>query len=57
MGGIWRGSEDARLPAVMAFGKDKDSAIKDMPTDYKHWLLGQANVNPYLVEALRGEVA
>jgi exodeoxyribonuclease X len=52
---IWRRSELARIPTVMAFGKHKGMAIKDVPADYKRWLLGQPELDPYLIKALRGE--
>lgn len=52
---IWRRSEQARIPTVMTFGKHKGAAIKDVPADYKRWLLGQAELDPYLIKALRGE--
>jgi exodeoxyribonuclease X len=37
----------------MSFGKHKGTAIKDVPADYKRWLLGQPDVEPYLAKALR----
>lgn len=51
---VWKASEAARIPSVMPFGKHKGMAIKDVPADYKRWLLGQADVDPYLRKALRG---
>jgi exodeoxyribonuclease X len=54
---IWLASEQARIPKVMTFGKHKGVAINDIPADYKCWLLGQPDVDPYLVKALRGEAA
>jgi len=51
---IWQASEIARIPTVMAFGKHKGMAIKDLPGDYKLWLLKQADLDPYLEIALRG---
>ena len=54
---IWLASEQARIPTVMTFGKHKGTAIKDIPGDYKQWLLKQADIDPYLVKALRGEAA
>lgn len=50
---LWQLSEQARVPKVMTFGKHKGMAISDVPTDYKRWLLGQSNVDPYLQAALR----
>jgi len=54
---VWRRSEHARIPTVMTFGKHKGIPIKDVPADYKRWLLGQPDVDPYLMKALRGEAA
>jgi exodeoxyribonuclease X len=54
---LWRISEIARIPTVMTFGKHKGQPIKDVPEDYKRWLLGQPDVDPYLVKALRGAAA
>ena len=54
---IWLASEKARIPTVMTFGKHKGMAIKDVPSDYKAWLLRQPDVDPYLVKAIRGESA
>jgi exodeoxyribonuclease X len=42
---------------MMTFGKHKGAAIKDIPADYKQWLLKQTDIDPYLVKALRGEAA
>jgi exodeoxyribonuclease X len=49
---VWLLSEDARVPDVMPFGKHKGVAIADVPADYKRWLLGQPDVDPYLRKAL-----
>lgn len=51
---LWQRSEQARIPKVMTFGKYKGTPIKDVPSDYKRWLLNQPDVDPYLVKALRG---
>lgn len=51
---LWQISEKARIPTVMTFGKHKGTPIKDVPGDYKAWLLRQPDVDPYLVKALRG---
>jgi exodeoxyribonuclease X len=56
-GEIWEISETARIPTVMTFGKHKGTPIKDVPSDYKRWLLNQPDVDPYLVKALRGVAA
>lgn len=50
---VWNFSELARIPTVMTFGKHKGVAIKDVPGDYKRWLLGQADLDPYLIKAFR----
>lgn len=50
---LWKQSELARIPEVMAFGKHKGAKIKDIPSDYKGWLLRQPDVDPYLVKALK----
>ena len=49
---LWLLSEDARVPDVMPFGKHKGTLIADVPADYKRWLLGQPDVDPYLRKAL-----
>lgn len=51
---LWRESEDARLPRTMPFGKHKGVPIREVPADYRRWLLGQADVDPYLRRALQG---
>ena len=38
----------------MTFGKHKGVPIKDVPADYKRWLPGQPDIDPYLIKALRG---
>lgn len=54
---VWQFSEKARIPTVMTFGKHKGVAIKDVPSDYKAWLLRQPDIDPYLIKAIRGEAA
>lgn len=49
---MWEFSEDARVPSIMPFGKHKGLPMKDVPADYKLWLLGQPDVDPYLRKAL-----
>lgn len=51
---LWHVSEDARLPRTMPFGKHKGLPIREVPADYRRWLLGQADVDPYLRRALAG---
>lgn len=53
---LWQCSERARVPTRMPFGKHKGELIADVPSDYKRWLLRQPDVDPYLQQALRGEV-
>ena len=50
---LWQTSEWSRIPTVMPFGKWKGVPMKEVPRDYKDWLLRQADVDPYLVQALR----
>lgn len=45
---LWEQSEIARIPTVMGFGKHKGMAVKDVPRDYKDWMLRQADCDPYL---------
>ena len=52
---VWKLSEIARVPTVMAFGKWKGTPIREVPNDYKQWLLRQPDVDPYLATALRGD--
>jgi exodeoxyribonuclease X len=49
---LWEISEEARIPTVIRFGKHSGSKIADIPADYKRWLLGQTDVDPYLRKAL-----
>ncbi len=50
---LWHRSEIARIPTVMPFGKHKGVQIKDIPSDYKRWLLGQPDIDQYLIKALK----
>ena len=52
-GDIWRFSEESRVPDIMPFGKHKGTAIKDLPIDYREWLLKQPEIDKYLKIALR----
>lgn len=45
-------SEQARIPTKMTFGKHSGMLIKDVPADYKAWLLKQSDLDPYLRKAL-----
>ena len=51
---LWVASEDARVPEIMPFGKHKGLPMSKVPADYKRWLRGQSDVDPYLVKALQG---
>lgn len=50
---VYRFSETARLPTIQPFGKHAGVAIKDLPRDYKQWMLKQADMDPYLLKAVR----
>ena len=50
---LWQLSEYARIPSIMPFGKHKGMPIKQVPADYKAWLLRQQDIDPYLIQALR----
>lgn len=50
---VWRYSEQARIPTGMPFGKHKGKPLREVPADYKRWLLGQPDLDPYLLKALR----
>jgi exodeoxyribonuclease X len=50
---LWDISEAARIPKSLTFGKHKGMLIRDVPADYKRWLLNQPDVDPYLSIALR----
>lgn len=49
---LWLLSEDARIPTHIGFGKHKGMAITDLPSDYKRWLLNQADLDPFVRKAL-----
>lgn len=50
---LYRASEEARIPVKVPFGKHKGELIKDVPYGYVSWYMGQAEKDPYFVEALR----
>lgn len=50
---LWEKSEAMRVPTKMTFGKHRGELIKNVPRDYKQWLLKQPDVDPYLAKALR----
>ncbi|AOA58182.1 3'-5' exonuclease [Acinetobacter larvae] len=45
-------SEVARIPTTITFGKHKGLPISSLPADYKAWLLGKSDIDPYLRKAL-----
>ena len=49
---LWIASEKARMPTHMPFGKHKGMPLSEVPMDYKSWLLGQPDIDPYLRKAL-----
>lgn len=49
---LWLASESARIPTVMPFGKHKGIPLSEVPSDYKQWLLGQSDLDPYLRKAI-----
>ena len=49
---LWIASEKARMPSHMPFGKYKGIPLNEVPADYKNWLLGQSDIDPYLRKAL-----
>jgi len=52
---LYSTSEAARIPTHMPFGKHKGDAINALPSDYVRWLLNQADVDPYLRQALEAK--
>lgn len=52
-GDVWRVSEAARVPKVMAFGKHQGKPIADVPRDYVDWYRRQADKDPYLIQAFK----
>lgn len=50
---LWDLSEMARIPTKMTFGKHKGMAIKDVPADYKRWLMKQPDTDQYLLKAIQ----
>lgn len=50
---LWHHSEEARIPKFINFGKHRGTAIADLPSDYRAWLLRQPDIDPYLIKALQ----
>ena len=53
---LWGASEVARVPTHLAFGKHKGTAIVDLPRDYREWMLRQADMDPYVLQAVRASM-
>lgn len=49
---VYQFSEKARMPELMPFGKYAGTEIKDLPDDYKAWVMRQRNIDPYLLKAI-----
>lgn len=49
---LYAASEQARTPTTMPFGKHKGLPLSEVPSDYKTWLLGTGDLDPYLRKAL-----
>ena len=49
---LYAESEKARAPTTMPFGMHKGLPLADIPGDYRKWLLGQKDIDPYLRRAL-----
>lgn len=50
---LWRFSEACRIPDKMTFGKYKGMLIKDLPSDYKAWMLRQHDMDEYVLKAVK----
>lgn len=50
---VWLKSEDCRVPLIMPFGKHRGQPISEVPSGYRNWYLGQADVDPYIQKAFR----
>jgi exodeoxyribonuclease X len=48
---LYKASEAARIPKVMAFGKYKGKPIAEVPHDYVRWYRKQDNLDSYLLKA------
>ena len=49
---LYEKSQQARIPKTINFGKHRGTLIADLPQDYVQWLLGKADLDPYLRQAL-----
>lgn len=50
-------SELAKIPAEIGFGKHQGLPFNQIPADYKAWYMRQADTDPYVIRAMKGEVA
>jgi exodeoxyribonuclease X len=50
---LWQASERMRVPTKINFGKHRGMAIRDLPRDYRQWLMRQPDLDQYLLQALR----
>ena len=48
---LYRISEKARIPKLMAFGKHKGEPVGDVPHTYRSWYKKQDDCDPYLLKA------
>jgi exodeoxyribonuclease X len=53
---MWNFSEHARIPKVISFGKHKGTRIDDLPHSYRHWIMREPDMDPYLVKAVRASL-
>ena len=51
--GLWRFSEECRIPTRMTFGKHKGKLISEVDAGYMAWYRKQPDTDPYLLEAFR----
>lgn len=49
----WRLSEAARVPKTMPFGKHRGKKISELPASYVKWLLRDAEIDEYMIRALK----
>lgn len=50
---MWKFSEEARIPEIIAFGMHKGSRIEDLPVGYREWMLRQSDMDPYVIKAVK----
>lgn len=49
---LYAESEKSRVPKTMPFGMHKGLPLAEIPSEYRKWLLGQKDIDPYLRKAL-----